>query len=63
MVSEIPNSQIVSFRHFHGVNQQKLNASMNAHLSNVMLKSFESHSPSEWREDGLFELCYSLLFR
>ncbi|XP_027859787.1 prostacyclin synthase [Xiphophorus couchianus] len=50
-------------QHFHGVNQQKLNASMNAHLSNVMLKSFESRSPSEWREDGLFELCYSLLFR
>ncbi|XP_054877218.1 prostacyclin synthase [Poeciliopsis prolifica] len=50
-------------KHFYGDSQQKLHTSMNAHLSNVMLKSFEPCSPSEWREDGLFELCYSLLFR
>ncbi|KAM4740981.1 prostacyclin synthase-like [Anableps anableps] len=50
-------------QHFQGVNLQRLYTSMNAHLSHVMLKSLQPCSPSEWREDGLFGLCYSLLFR
>ncbi|XP_015248104.1 PREDICTED: prostacyclin synthase [Cyprinodon variegatus] len=49
--------------HFQGLNLDRLKTSMNIHLTNVMLKSFESCSPSEWREEGLFELCYSFLFR
>ncbi|XP_012728119.2 prostacyclin synthase [Fundulus heteroclitus] len=49
--------------HFQGLSLQKLNASMHVHLSSVMLKSPDSCSPLEWREDELFELCYSFLFR
>lgn len=50
-------------RHFQGVSLQRLNTSMNAHLTSLMLNNDEPCISSEWREEGLFDLCYSLLFR
>ncbi|MED6268408.1 hypothetical protein CHARACLAT_022113 [Characodon lateralis] len=49
--------------HFQGLSLERLNSSMSAHLTSVMLNSPERFNSSEWKEDGLFELCYSLLFR
>uniref|UniRef100_A0A1A8CKP1 Prostacyclin synthase n=2 Tax=Nothobranchius kadleci TaxID=1051664 RepID=A0A1A8CKP1_NOTKA len=49
--------------HFQGLNLQKLNSSMNIHLHNLILNNPESCCSSEWKVDGLFGLCYSLLFR
>lgn len=34
---------------------------MHAHVEKLLQK--EARGPSEWRRDGLFSLCYSLLFR
>uniref|UniRef100_A0A672ID12 Prostacyclin synthase n=1 Tax=Salarias fasciatus TaxID=181472 RepID=A0A672ID12_SALFA len=50
-------------RHFQGLNLFKLSASMNVHLQNLLLSNNTNSSLSEWRQDGLFDLCYSLLFR
>ncbi|XP_056252622.1 prostacyclin synthase isoform X1 [Seriola aureovittata] len=49
--------------HFHGLHLSKLNSSMNIHLQNLLLGDQTGFGPSEWRQDGLFSLCYSLLFR
>ncbi|GAA6221924.1 prostacyclin synthase [Lates japonicus] len=48
-------------QHFQGLHLSKLSSSMNIHLQNLLLS--EGCSPSEWQQDGLFSLCYSLLFR
>ncbi|XP_034725964.1 prostacyclin synthase [Etheostoma cragini] len=50
-------------QHFQGLSLSKLNSSMNTHLQNLLLSDQTDCSPSEWRQDGLFSLCYSLLFR
>lgn len=50
-------------QHFQGVSLYKLCSSMNVHLQNLLLNDQKGCSPSEWRQDGLFSLCYSLLFR
>ncbi|KAM6927582.1 prostacyclin synthase [Xenentodon cancila] len=50
-------------KHFQGLNLWKLSSSMNAHLQSLLLSDHKVCSPSEWREDGLFSFCYSLLFR
>ncbi|CAG5980356.1 unnamed protein product [Menidia menidia] len=50
-------------RHFQGVSLRKLSSSMNAHLRSLLLNDHKGRSPSEWAQDGLFSLCYSLLFR
>ncbi|KAM8914124.1 prostacyclin synthase isoform 2-T2 [Spinachia spinachia] len=50
-------------QHFQGVSLSKLNSSMSAHLHRLLLRYQREFSPSEWRQDGLFSLCYSLLFR
>nr|QQL94729.1 cytochrome P450 8a1b [Lateolabrax maculatus] len=50
-------------RHFQGLSLSKLNSSINTHLQNLLLSDQKGCSPSEWRQDGLFSLCYSLLFR
>ncbi|XP_051271396.1 prostacyclin synthase [Dicentrarchus labrax] len=49
--------------HFQGLHLFKLSSSMNTHLQNLLLSDQKGCSPSEWRQDGLFSLCYSLLFR
>lgn len=36
---------------------------MHAHVEKLLLSEVRGSSPSEWRQDGLFSLCYSLLFR
>ncbi|XP_040890960.1 prostacyclin synthase [Toxotes jaculatrix] len=50
-------------QHFQGVSLSKLSSSMNIHLQNLLLSDQKGCDPSEWRQDGLFSLCYSLLFR
>ncbi|XP_029287749.1 prostacyclin synthase [Cottoperca gobio] len=49
--------------HFQGLGLSKLSGSMNSHLQNLLLSDQQGCIPSEWRQDGLFSLCYSLLFR
>ncbi|XP_071350251.1 prostacyclin synthase isoform X2 [Trachinotus anak] len=50
-------------QHFQGLRLSKLSSSMNIHLQNLLLSDQTDCGPSGWREDGLFSLCYSLLFR
>ncbi|XP_070693198.1 prostacyclin synthase [Pempheris klunzingeri] len=50
-------------QHFQGLSLFKLSSSMSAHLQNVLLSDQKGCGPSEWKQDGLFSLCYSLLFR
>ncbi|XP_077386902.1 prostacyclin synthase isoform X2 [Festucalex cinctus] len=47
--------------HFRGVCLSEMNGSMSAHLKELLL--CELSGQSEWRQEGLFSLCYSLLFR
>ncbi|XP_053172108.1 prostacyclin synthase [Scomber japonicus] len=49
--------------HFQGFSLSKLSTSMTTHLQNLLLNEQKSCSPSEWSQEGLFSLCYSLLFR
>ncbi|XP_037640261.1 prostacyclin synthase [Sebastes umbrosus] len=46
--------------HFQGRSLSKLSSSMNTQLQSLLLSD---QSGCEWRQDGLFSLCYSLLFR
>ncbi|XP_068450272.1 prostacyclin synthase isoform X2 [Clinocottus analis] len=46
-------------KHFQDDGLSKLSSSMNTHLQNLL----NDCSQLEWRQDGLFSLCYSLLFR
>ncbi|KAK5912581.1 hypothetical protein CesoFtcFv8_002440 [Champsocephalus esox] len=50
-------------QHFQGLNLSKLCGSMTSNLQKLLLSDPSGCSPSEWRQDGLFNLCYSLLFR
>ncbi|XP_041803965.1 prostacyclin synthase [Chelmon rostratus] len=50
-------------RHFQGLSLSKLSSSMNSHLQSLLLSDQKGCRPSDWRQDGLFSLCYSLLFR
>ncbi|XP_041639060.1 prostacyclin synthase isoform X2 [Cheilinus undulatus] len=50
-------------QHFQGLSLSKLNSSMNTHLQRLLLSNQKGCSPSQWTQDGLFSLCYSLLFR
>lgn len=50
-------------QHFQGFNLSKLNSSMSAHLQRLLLSEQRDCSPPQWKQDGLFSLCYSLLFR
>lgn len=36
---------------------------MNGNIHSLLLSDLKGSSPSEWRQDGLFSLCYRLLFR
>lgn len=49
-------------KHFQGVSLAQLNSSMHRHLQALLLDHKRDGSPA-WRQDGLFSLCYSLLFR
>ncbi|XP_035008075.1 prostacyclin synthase [Hippoglossus stenolepis] len=49
--------------HFQGLGLSELSSSMNIHLQHLLLSDQRDCGPSEWRQDGLFNLCYSLLFR
>ncbi|XP_047437949.1 prostacyclin synthase [Mugil cephalus] len=41
----------------------KLSSSMNTHLQSLLLNNHTGGNSLEWKQDGLFSLCYSLLFR
>uniref|UniRef100_A0A3Q1GII5 Prostacyclin synthase n=1 Tax=Acanthochromis polyacanthus TaxID=80966 RepID=A0A3Q1GII5_9TELE len=65
---QLPNVQPTSERnwmkqHFQGLSLFKFSSCMNTHLQNLLLSNNKGCGPSEWRQDGLFSLCYSLLFR
>lgn len=57
------HDQLFFLRHFQGLNLSKLCGSMTSNLQKLLLSDPSGCSPSEWRQDGLFNLCYSLLFR
>uniref|UniRef100_A0A7N6BG93 Prostacyclin synthase n=1 Tax=Anabas testudineus TaxID=64144 RepID=A0A7N6BG93_ANATE len=50
-------------RHFQGLSLSKLNNTMNTHLQWLLLSDQRGCDATEWREDGLFSFCYSLVFR
>ncbi|KAF6726119.1 Prostacyclin synthase [Oryzias melastigma] len=63
---QVPSNMQTSERkwmeeHFKGVNLIELNSSMNIHLRNLLLNA--GKTCGEWQQEGLFSLCYSLLFR
>ncbi|XP_078804055.1 prostacyclin synthase isoform X2 [Oryzias latipes] len=65
---QMPNNMHTSERkwmeeQFKGVNLIELNSSMNINLRNFLLNDGKICSASEWKQEGLFSLCYSLLFR
>ncbi|XP_061639633.1 prostacyclin synthase [Phyllopteryx taeniolatus] len=47
--------------HFRGVCLSEINRSMSAHIQEILLRHLSGQS--DWRQEGLFSLCYSLLFR
>uniref|UniRef100_A0A8C6U7T4 Prostacyclin synthase n=1 Tax=Neogobius melanostomus TaxID=47308 RepID=A0A8C6U7T4_9GOBI len=49
-------------QHFLGLNLAGLNTSVGRHLQNL-LKAELSVNQKDWKEEGLFSLCYSLLFK
>ncbi|XP_071383085.1 prostacyclin synthase [Centroberyx affinis] len=50
-------------QHFQGLSLSKLSSSMNDHLHTLLLDDQKGCNPAEWRQEGLFSLCYNLLFR
>ncbi|KAM7006570.1 prostacyclin synthase [Tautogolabrus adspersus] len=49
--------------HFQGLSLSKLSSSMMANLQKLLLSDQTDCDPSKWTQNGLFSLCYSLLFR
>ena len=49
--------------HFQGVGLDKLQSSMDSHLRDLLLADQRGCGTALWREEGLFDLCYGLLFR
>lgn len=49
-------------RHFLGVNLSTLNSTMSRHLQAV-LRAETPQNQRDWKEEGLFDLCYRLLFK
>lgn len=49
-------------RHFLGMNLCGLNSSMSRHMLEVV-KAEMPQNQKDWKEDGLFNLSYSLLFK
>uniref|UniRef100_A0A6Q2YWK6 Prostacyclin synthase n=1 Tax=Esox lucius TaxID=8010 RepID=A0A6Q2YWK6_ESOLU len=50
-------------QHFQGPSLAKLSSTMHSHLHTLLRDEERSCSPVEWKEDGLFSFCYSMLFR
>ncbi|KAG7267008.1 hypothetical protein CRUP_028255 [Coryphaenoides rupestris] len=50
-------------QHFHGTDLEELRQSMDTHLRGLLLAEQRDFGAAQWREEGLFDLCYSLLFR
>ena len=53
---------IYFYRHFHGINLETLNSTMLMHLQ-ALLKDEMPHNQLDWKEEGLFNLSYSFLFK
>ncbi|CAJ1050986.1 prostacyclin synthase-like [Xyrichtys novacula] len=49
-------------KHFSGMNLSALNSTMNRHLQ-VLLKAEMPQNQKDWKEEGLFNFSYSLLFK
>ncbi|XP_070966849.1 prostacyclin synthase [Oncorhynchus clarkii lewisi] len=49
-------------QHFQGPSLARLSSTMHLHLQTLLRDEERSCSPADWRQDGLFSLCYSLLF-
>lgn len=49
-------------RHFLGMNLCDLNSNMSRHMQEV-LKAEMPQNQKDWKEDGLFNLTYSFLFK
>ncbi|XP_028262471.1 prostacyclin synthase-like [Parambassis ranga] len=49
-------------RHFHGINLATLNSTMSRNLQ-ALLKAEMTPNQKDWKEEGLFDLSYSLLFK
>ncbi|XP_057702095.1 prostacyclin synthase isoform X2 [Corythoichthys intestinalis] len=47
--------------HFRGVCLSEMDRLMSAHLQEILLEDL--YSQSQWKQEGLFSLCYRLLFR
>ncbi|XP_049588711.1 prostacyclin synthase [Syngnathus scovelli] len=47
--------------HFRGVCMSEMNCSMSTHLQELLRADLSGQS--EWRREGLFSICYSLIFR
>ncbi|KAG7244663.1 hypothetical protein INR49_029682, partial [Caranx melampygus] len=65
---QMPNIEPAAARkwmeqHFQGLQLSSLSSSMNINLQSILLNDQTGCGSSEWREDGLFSLCYSWLFR
>lgn len=58
-----PSFSLFSFRHFHGFRLSNLSRTMKANIKSLLLSDVKGGSASGWRQDGLFNFCYSLLFR
>ncbi|KAB5584142.1 hypothetical protein PHYPO_G00104020 [Pangasianodon hypophthalmus] len=50
-------------RHFQGESLLRLNHVMENHLRTLLSQETEALNQSGWKQDGLFDFCYSLMFR
>lgn len=50
------------YRHFVGMNLATLNSAMSRNLR-ALMKAKTTQNQKDWKEEGLFNLSYSLLFR
>ncbi|KAM3877725.1 prostacyclin synthase [Diretmus argenteus] len=65
---QLPNTNSTAERawmqqHFQGPSLSKVCRSMSTHLQTLLVDDQKGCNPAEWRQEGLFSLCYSLLFR
>ncbi|XP_076870462.1 prostacyclin synthase-like [Brachyhypopomus gauderio] len=55
--------KVIMKRYFHGENLSNLNQTMQNHLKTLLALEMAGQNRSDWKCDGLFGFCYSLLFR
>ncbi|XP_053353676.1 prostacyclin synthase-like [Clarias gariepinus] len=53
----------IMIRHFHGKSLLSLNHVMENHLRTLLTLETGALNQSDWKQDGLFNFCYSLMFR